>query len=42
MVSAHDDNLNRVMPFLNLTSTNCITEIYRTGKTKALNCNGAP
>jgi hypothetical protein len=42
LYSAHDINLDYILPALNFTSLTCLTEIYEKGSTDALNCVGLP
>jgi len=42
MLSAHDSNLEYMMPALNITSTKCLWDKYFTGNTTAYICEGKP
>lgn len=42
MLSAHDTNLATHMPVFNLTSADCIYDLFFKGRTDALNCNPYP
>lgn len=41
-LSAHDTNIFAMANDLNISSANCIEELYRKGKTDALNCELGP
>lgn len=42
MYSAHDCNLSYLMPSLNLTSYECIEELFFTGHTDKVSCVKSP
>ena len=37
-LSGHDSNINALLNYMNISSSDCMEELYRKNKTTALNC----